>query len=600
MSITALIATSATRIEAGAAIRDRILILSLASFLAALLPTLALAQESRERTAFRVKYVAQGVVYLDGGRTAGLKEGQKLIIERTVAAAVPDASAPSPAPPSGIIAALKVISVAASSAVCEIVSSTVPVEVGDMAKLAPEEVKEQREKEKEQRLDGGRSYPQVITFTSGDPVVEEARASVPRPPSPEINRMRGRIGFEYDAILGHTNPSSTSSAVGLVARMDMTRIGGSFWNFSGYWRGRFTSISGSAQPVTVTDLINRTYHLSLTYDNPSSRWVAGGGRLYLPWATSLDTLDGGYIGRRAGEHATLGVFAGTTPDPTSYDYNPNQRLAGAFVNFAGGDWESARYTATFGVAVSAIDWHANRQFLFSETGLFLKRNLALYDFMEVDAPHVVVTTPPSTSGTPPPSTRTSTGGLNRNYLTLRYQPHPRLELDLTDTYFRDFPTFNPLLIGTGLLDRYLFQGLSGGVRVNLPGKISLYTEQGKSSRSGDTSNSWNQMYGATFGELWRTGLRADLRYSKFNSSFGHGDYKAISLSRQFRESLQWQLQGGFQNFSSFLTQTTQTHFINTYLDWTPGKLLFFQAGYTWERGGAMNYDQYQFVVGKRF
>ena len=58
------------------------------------------------------------------------------------------------------------------------------------------------------------------------------------------------------------------------------------------------------------------------------------------------------------------------------------------------------------------------------------------------------------------------------------------------------------------------------MRVKLPEKISAYTNLGQSSRSGDTNSSWNQMYGLTFDEVWRTGLRADLRYSKFSSAFG--------------------------------------------------------------------------------
>jgi hypothetical protein len=578
--------------------RDRMLLLLLAPLLVAIWPTLASAQETLGRTLFHVKYLAEGVVYLDGGRAAGLKEGEKLIVERPGS---PPGSETNALPsPTGVIAELAVISVAASSAVCEIKSSKAPVQVGDLARIPPEVVEEQKQEQRSERITSGREYPQLITFDMGDPVTEEARAAVPRPPSPDINRMRGRIGVEYSTILTRTNPSSMSSEVGMVARINMTRIGGSFWDFTGYWRGRFTTLSGPAMPATVSDLINRTYTLSVQYNNPESRWVAGGGRLYLPWATSLDTIDGGYIGHKAGDHATLGVFAGTTPDPTSYDYNPNGKLAGAFVNFQGGSFEDWRYSSTFGLAISAIDWHANRQFGFMETSISFKHNLSLYDAMEIDMPHTAVVTTGGTTGTPPPTTTTSTGGLNRSYVTLRYQPHPRLELDLNDTYFRDFPTFDPQLIGTGLLDRYLFQGLSGGGRVNLPIKISVYTEIGQSSRSGDSKSSWNKMYGITFGDVWRTGLRADLRYSQFNSSFGSGDYKAVSLSRQLGERLNWQLQGGFQNLSSTLTQTTQTHYVSTYLDWTPGRVLFFQGGYTWQRGGTMNYDQFQFMVGKRF
>lgn len=574
---------------------DRRLIVSLVVFLAACIPAHLWAQEVLERALFRVKYVAEGAVYLEGGRAAGLKEGQELIVEHFVAPAAPVPNAPNPPAPSGIIATLRVLSLTASSAVCEVVSSTELVQVGDMARFTAETVQGEREQQQHQRLVGGREFPQIITFSGADPIIEEARAEVPRPPSPEINRMRGRIGFEYSSILSHNNPSSRSSEVGAVARFEMTRIFGTYWNFNGFWRGRFSTLSGPAAPATVSDLINRTYTLSLQYNNPSSPLVAGGGRLYLPWATSLDVMDGGYVGRRVGEHVTLGVFGGTTPDPTSYDYNPSGKLAGTFINFSGGSWETTRYSTTFGLALSAIHWHANRQFFFSETSIAFANKFSIYDAMEVDATHVAVTDPTTT-----PPTTASTGGLNRSYFTVRYQASPRVELNVTDTYFRDFPTFDPQLIGTGLLDRYLFQGLSGGARVNVTKGISLYSDIGKSSRSGDTKNSWNQLYGVTFNEIWKTGIRADLRYSKFNSSFGSGDYKAISLSRSFRETLQWQLQAGFQNFNSTLTTTSQTHFVTSYLDWSPGKKMFFEAGYTWQRGGTMNYDQFQFMIGKRF
>jgi len=581
--------------------RERLLLLSVAPMLIGAFPFFAAGQEALERATFRVKYVAQGAVYLDRGRAAGIKEGQELVIERQpmLAPVSANRTTPGPTPPSGLIATLRVVSVAESSAVCEIASSTDPVEVGDVARFAAEEVKQQHEEQKKQeRLTGGRAYPQVISFTSGDPAVEEARAAVPRPPSPEINRTRGMIGVEYSTVFTRGSASSTSSEIGMVVRMDMRRIGGTYWDFNGYWRGRFTTLSGPAQPATITEMINRTYHLAMTYDNPNSPWVAGGGRLYLPWATSLDTIDGGYFGRRVGEHTIVGIFAGSTPDPTSYDYNPNQRIGGAFVNFSGGDFGGVRYTSTFGLGVSTLGWHANRDFLFEETGIFFGPKVALYNSIEFDTPHTIVI-PTSTDGSSPP-TVTSNGGLNRSYLTLRFQPNKHLEFNLNDTYFRDIPTFDTNLIGTGLLDKYLFQGISGGVRVNLPQKISVYTTIGQSSRTGDSKSSWNQLFGITLGEIKKTGIRADLRYSKFNSSFGSGEYKAISLSRSFRENFQWELLGGVQNFNSTLTRTSQTHFISTYLDWWLAKVVFFQAGYTWQRGGTMNYDQVQFIVGKRF
>ncbi len=48
------------------------------------------------RTAFRVKYVAQGIVYLDGGRDAGLAEKMKMTVRRSAALAPAKPQIPSP------------------------------------------------------------------------------------------------------------------------------------------------------------------------------------------------------------------------------------------------------------------------------------------------------------------------------------------------------------------------------------------------------------------------------------------------------------------------------------------------------------------------
>ncbi len=140
---------------------------------------------------------------------------------------------------------------------------------------------------------------------------------------------------------------------------------------------------------------------------------------------------------------------------------------------------------------------------------------------------------------------------------MRYQPIKLLTFDLNDNYLRNLPTFDPALISTGLLDQYLFQGLSGGVRVEFPYRIALSTDIGRSKSSTDTASSWNQMYGITFGEIRNTGLQVDLRYTKFNSSFGQGTYEFISLSRNLADRLHVQLQGGMQHLNSSFQRQLQ-------------------------------------------
>lgn len=535
------------------------------------------------RVEFNVKYVASGAIYLNGGRNSGLNEGMTLTVKRRIA--TPKADGKGTTEELESVGQLRVLSVAEVSAVCEVVSSAEQIEPGDRAYLDHADV----QKELEQgQLPGASKYPQIVTFTEGNPLEDEQRAFVPRPPLPEVNRARGQIGFEYGGLQSSGPFSSTTSQLGMFFRADITRINGTYWGLNGYWRGRFDTQSVSGQQATVDDLINRTYHMAMTYNNPNSHWVAGFGRFYLPWASSLDTIDGGYFGRRLNKNTTLGTFAGSTPDPTSWDYSPNQRIAGTFINFQGGSYDSTWYTSTFGVGVTTLGWAEQRQFFFMENSVSYHKVISLYESLQVDRPHVAG------------SGGANYTGLSRSFVTLHIQPHPRISFDINHNYFRQIPTFNTQLISTGLVDQLLFQGLSAGTRIDLPRKVSLYTDLGRSSMSGDAHISWNQMYGISKNQIWKTGIRGDLRYSKFNSSFGQGDYTSLTFSREIGEAFHGEVMLGEQHLNSAFSKDSYYRSVGANFDWFPGSKYYFNGGFTRQAGNLQNYNQWYIGIGFRF
>ncbi len=543
------------------------------------------------RTAFRVKYVAQDAAYLDGGRAAGLAEGMKLVVRDlansgAVAAEGADSNA------AGDVAELEVLSVAETSAVTEIHTPKRAVKVGDLAYLSSAD---QQSLVQKNALSATRKYPAVVSFTENDTLDDEARVEVPKPPLPSVNRARGRIGFDYIGVVDHGGSGMQSSNLGMVLRADITRINGTYWNVSGYWRGRFNSTSG---PQTLQDLINRTYHLYTTYDNPRSSWTAGFGRMYLPWATSLDTIDGGYFARKVNKGVTAGLFLGSTPDPTSYSYNPHREIGGGFVNFEGGSYDNLHYTSTIGGGLNMLKWSVDRPFLFVENGIFYKSIFSIYQSSQIDSKQGYWYLDPTTNKN---IWQPGTGwGPGRSFITMRVQPHPRLEFSFNHTYFRDMPTFDPSLISTGLLDKYLFQGFSAGTRVEVLKQIWLSADLGLSNRSGDKNHSLNQMFGITFGHLPWIGVHADARYSRFSSGFGSGSYEALSFSKNIGEAMQLQILAGQQNFASSLTSANHSRFVNGTLEMTLGEHYFVQTGGTISRGSNMSYDQWLFTFGYRF
>jgi hypothetical protein len=542
----------------------------------------------KKPSVFRVKYVSDDSVYVDAGRNANLQEGMKLSLINP--------------PPDGVVsegvrfrgyehvAELKVTSVADSSSVCEIVSTKGEVRIGQLAFLTADSLLDRREAGSavdEQK------YPIVLTFTYGDPMEEEVREVEERKQLQEspIGRIRGRFGFNYGGIkeAGGLN----SKQIGMVIQSDITNIGGTYWNFKGYWRGNMNVSSSppqGASTTTLTDLINRTYHLGFYYQNPYSPVTIGVGRLFLPWAPSLSTIDGGYLGRKITRIATVGFFAGSTPDPSSWSYNPNQHIAGTLVNFEMGDFEHTRLYSTAGIAVTSIQWKVARQFAFFENNFSWKRFVSFYSSLQADEAR----TSPLVNGGSNPT------GISQSYSSLHFQPFRRVGFGVNHNYFRNLPTYDPRLLGTGLLDQYLFQGFSGDVRVELVRHITVYSSLGKSKATTDTKNSLNKAFGIAVPNIWKTGLLADAHYSKFDSSFGSGKYTSVSLSKSISDTFHVQLLGGHQTFNSALTSNNHSNFVNGVADWNVGPRYFLEANFGWYRGTSMNYKQWSTVFGYRF
>ena len=537
----------------------------------------AAAQSLSVRTTYHVKQVAGPTIYIDGGSADGLAEGMRLVVNR-LAAGEAKLNARE-------IGSLVVFAVASNSAACEFRDSKGAIEQGDLAELSvsdAEAIKISR------TAMSKRKYAQVVSFTDGDPIEAELRAYVPKPPLPEVNRIRGRVSFEQNVITDHGAGGLRTMQEGMVLRADMTRIGGSYWNFTGYWRGRMTSRTGS-RIQTLNDLLSRTYHIGLYYNNPQSKYTAGFGRFLLPWAASLSTIDGGYFARRFGRHTTTGIFAGSTPDPTAWNYDPNRQLLGVFTSVEAGSFEKLRYTGTVGAAVSRVSWRPERQFLFCENNILFKNKISIYHDLEADQLDKKIAAP----GDAGPR-------IARSFLTVRWQPIKGLALDINHNFFRDVPTFDTRLLGTGLLDKFLFQGVSFGFRIDLPYRTTFYSNFGRNKRQDDPKASLNYMTGVVLNKIPYFPFRTDLRYSKFNSSFGRGRYAAIDLSRQLSEQLRIDVQIGEQTFTSSFTANHRSRFANAYVDYFVGRHYILGGGWTLYRGQVQNYDQTFFNLGYRF
>src|SRR5215472_7039811 len=165
------------------------------------------------------------------------------------------------------------------------------------------------------------------------------------------------------------------------------------------------------------------------------------------------------------------------------------------------------------MAMTAVRWRAARQFAFFENTVSWRNRLWFYNITEVDA-----------ARTSPVTGDSNKTGVSFTSSSLRVQALKRLNLGLNHSYLNSLPSFDPNLLGTSLLDKYIFQGLSVDARYDLTHQISVFTQFGHEKSIADKKRMWNSMYGLSLNDLFGTGLHADFRYAKFASSFGDGNY----------------------------------------------------------------------------
>ena len=165
---------------------------------------------------FHVKYVSEGTLYIDAGRNADLQEGMKLSVINP--------------PPDGMVndgirfrgyphvAELNVISLADTSAVCDVISTSGELQVGQLAFLTPDSVEDRHLAENAREAE---DYPITVGFTSGDPLDQELRSTKavnPNLTESPLGVMRARFGFSYGGI---QEAGMSSTQLGMMIDADL-------------------------------------------------------------------------------------------------------------------------------------------------------------------------------------------------------------------------------------------------------------------------------------------------------------------------------------------------------------------------------------------
>jgi hypothetical protein len=94
--------------------------------------------------------------------------------------------------------------------------------------------------------------------------------------------------------------------------------------------------------------------------------------------------------------------------------------------------------------------------------------------------------------------------------------------------------------------------------------------------------------------IWKTGLTADARYSKFDSAFASGTYSPA------RQPAPQPAGGTLRSYNSSVAANSNSKFANVMFDSNLGSGFFVESMFTVQRGGSLNYNQWTTTVGYRF
>ena len=189
----------------------------------------------------------------------------------------------------------------------------------------------------------------------------------------------------------------------------------------------------------------------------------------------------------------LGIFGGSTPDPSSWDYSPNRVIGGAFVNFEGGEYDGFHYSST--------SWRRSQhdevgrstgRSSFSKIRVSYKRThrdlrIAHSSIAPREIPSAAV------AGTRP----------RAQFLHVSRQsaPAPGARSSTTIISAISRPLIRTL-VGTGLLDKYPVPGLQRGrTSRGVEADLAFHHIWAGAAAPATRRRSLNQMYGITFGRL---------------------------------------------------------------------------------------------------
>lgn len=380
-----------------------------------------------------VKYVSASTVYLDAGRVDGIAAGDSVRFHRM----------------NDFIALLTVSFVADHSASCILNESSARIRTGDTALVIISKDSEE-----------GKPAEQDLTKHSIDKSIQTAVSKKSRE-SRKVNRLSGRIGFEYLVQDDRKEFNYDYSQPSLRVRARLSRINSSHYSASLRMRVRKTYRDRETSSLTNSSSSSRIYEAALRYKNPDSRFGYGFGRMIARELRGIGYLDGGYAKYEISKGVAAGVFGGTEPDLENTDFQTDVVKGGIYTSFEKMTANGGRLAATLSLAGAYEDGEINREFIYQQINYSYGSKLRLYESTEINLYRDWLKDKEDASFE-----------LANVLLNARYRMSKLLALSVSYDNRKSFYTYRARSIPDSLFDDALRQGWRGSLNTKFSHTIS--------------------------------------------------------------------------------------------------------------------------------
>jgi hypothetical protein len=278
--------------------------------------------------------------------------------------------------------------------------------------------------------------------------------------------------------------------------------------------------------------LHRVYEIALEYNSSASPVELAVGRTLRYELRGVGYLDGLVLGYHVNEILKAGVFAGAQPDLYRYEFRPDQKKLGGFVQMKTALGKSAEINFGATGIGQYIRQQVSREYLAAQVDFNVARQFYLTHYLEIDFNRYW--------------RRRMSGhafDLSNAYFNAVYYPRPSISFGASYDARRLVRTWETHSIVDSLFDQALRQGWRVSVAFQPTALVRIALDGGLQKQKG-MPNGYSANVSANVANLWRSGIGINARLSYFSSRLSIGYYPGLDLSRSFFGVIYATLGGG--------------------------------------------------------